>query len=481
MQFLMFLPEAYVLTAVAAFLVACAMPPRQEGMMHRIALCLSLLCIAACCAAIGADGWLFYGTYRVDLFSQIFKLLLAIAFFLICLISNPLNGIEERHHPEYYLLLSTATLGMMLLVSAGELLTLYISLELASYSLYVLVPMRKDEGVNIEAAIKYLLIGAASSALLLFGFSFIYGLAHTTDMEFIMAHIPELIKQPTMMVGVILFACGLFFKLSVFPFHFWAPDVYQGAANQVTAFIATASKIAAAAILLRFIGMVARPHYLPLQHTLILLAIITMTLGNLAAIVQTDMKRMLGYSSISQAGYILVGVLTLDRDGFGAVVFYAMAYLIMTFTAFMILVRVSDESAGQGKEADGQNLPITGFAGLYKRSPLLALTLMVALLSLGGVPPFVGFTGKWFIFSAAMKQHLWWLVLIGVINSTVSVYYYLMVVRQAYLIEPAVESPLHASLSIKVFCVAAILFITFAGIAPARLLDIARLAAWPLM
>jgi NADH-quinone oxidoreductase subunit N len=256
--------------------------------------------------------------------------------------------------------------------------------------------------------------------------------------------------------------------MSVFPFHFWAPDVYQGSANQVTAFIATASKMAAAAVLLRIFATAVRLNYLPLEQTLVALAIITMTLGNLAAIAQTDMKRMLAYSSISQAGYILVGVLTLSRDGFAAVVFYAAAYLVMTFAAFMILVRVGE---------DGRDVPITGFAGLYKRSPLLALTLMVALLSLGGVPPFVGFTGKWFIFSAAMERHYWWLVLIGVINSTISVYYYLMVVKQAYLREPVTDERMPVAASLKLASVAAILLITFGGVAPARLLEIARLAA----
>lgn len=469
MQILVFLPESYAVSAALAFLVACAMPPRQEGMLRKVAICLSLLCVAASICALGADAWLFYGTYRVDFFSQFFKLLLAVSFFLVCVISEPLGGVDKRHQPEYYLLLSTATLGMMMLMSARELLTLYISLELASYSLYILVALRKGESINIEAAIKYLLIGAASSAVLLFGFSFIFGLAHTTNMELIMRRMPDLIRHPTMLLGIVLFACGLFFKMSVFPFHFWAPDVYQGGANHVAAFIATSSKLAAAAILLRFFSLTVQAHHITLQNILIFLAIVTMTLGNLAAIVQTDMKRMLAYSSISQAGYILVGLLTLGHSGFAAAIFYAPAYMVMTFAAFMILTRL---------EVDGGDVPITGFAGLYKRAPLLALTLMVALLSLGGVPPFVGFTGKWFLFSAAMERHLWWLVLIGVINSTISVYYYLMVIKQAYLREPAPEAaPLPVSFTIQALCVACILFILIFGVAPARLLEVARMAA----
>ncbi len=472
MQLLIFLPEAYTLTAAAALLLACAMPPREAGMMRKIALFLSLLCVAASLAAVYAEGSLFYGTYRVDFFSQVFKVLLAVAFFLTCLVSERLGGVDERHHPEYYLLLSTATLGMMLLVSARDLLTLYISLELASFSLYVLVPLRRDEGVNIEAAIKYLLIGAASSAILLFGFSFIYGLTHTTNMDLILQRIPALAGQPALMIGIVLFACGIFFKMSIFPFHFWAPDVYQGAPNQVTAFIATASKIAATGILLRFFAMAIRTQSLPLEQTLIVLSIATMTLGNLAAIAQTDMKRMLAYSSISQAGYILVGVLTLGEAGFAAVVFYAAAYLVMTFAAFMIMIQL---------EKDGQDVPISAYAGLYKRSPLLALLLMVSLLSLGGVPPFVGFTGKWFIFCAAMERHLWWLVLVGVINSTISVYYYLMVIKQAYLREPHSQEPLPLSASIQLVSAASILLITFGGVAPATLLHMAKAAASYLM
>ena len=206
-------------------------------------------------ATVRLEGSLFHGAYRVDLFSQVFKGLLSVGFFLVVCLCSDLNGIEEKRHSEFYLLLATCTLGMMLLVSSVELLTLYVALELTSYSLYALVPLRSGSGQQMEAAIKYFLIGIATSALMLFGLASLFGATQTTYIAELALKLPGLLNTPMAFIGLLLTLCGFFFKLALFPFHVWAPSVYQGAANQVTAFVATATKVTAMAMLVRLVSM----------------------------------------------------------------------------------------------------------------------------------------------------------------------------------------------------------------------------------
>ena len=355
---------------------------------------------------------------------------------------------------------------MMMLVSAVELITIYVSLELASYSLYILIPMRKGDGLDVEAGIKYLFIGAVSSCFMLFGLSYIFGATHSTYISDILAKMPALLDSPVGLLGIILSLSGFFFKLSAFPIHFWAPDVYQGGANQLVAYIATASKAAAVAVLLRFAALGSSYGY-NFAQILVFLSIVSMTLGNLVAIIQKDFKRMLAYSSIAHAGYILIGVLTLSESGYTSVIYYAVAYLIMNFTCFMVLSEVA---------ADGRDLKITEFAGLYQRSPLLALALMLGLFSLAGVPPSIGFTGKLLIFTSAMNQGYFWLVLIGAVNGTVSLYYYLKVVYAAYFMEPGDLPAVVPSNAIRFTTYGLIGIIIGFGVFPMQVVDLARQA-----
>ena len=465
---ILFIPELYCLLMGVVFftLAMVARPnPRRD---YFAALLLASVGVVVALASVKLQGTLFFEAYRVDLFSQVFKVMLAMGFFLVICLCTELNGIEERHHPEFYLFLTTCTLAMMMLVSSVELLTIYVALELSSYSLYILVVLRRGHGIDVEAGIKYLMVGATSSAVMLFGLSFIFGVTHTTYVVDIINVLPKVISNPAAIVGLLLALCGFFFKLAVFPFHFWAPDVYQGAANQVTAYIASASKVAAVAIIIRMVSLVGdNSKYL--VDVLVTLSIASMTLGNLVAIVQKDMKRLLAYSSISHAGYVLIGILSMSQTGYASAIFYALAYLVMNLCCFLVVVKVAQ---------DGSDLKIAQLAGLHRRAPILAMALMLAVFGLAGIPPTIGFTGKFLVFAAAMEKGYITLVIIAMINATISLYYYIMVVKAAYLLEPDVAQPrLPVSIPTKVLAGALVTLMVVFGVAPSYLLEVARAAA----
>jgi NADH-quinone oxidoreductase subunit N len=465
MKWLILGPEIYFLAVGAVFLVLSMMRP-NERRGFSAALVLAGLGVVVTLAAIRLEGSLFRGAYRVDLFSQLVKALLSLGFFLVVCLCSSLKGIHETRQSEFYLLLATCTLGMMLLVSSLELLTLYVALELASYSLYALVPLRSGSGQQMEAGIKYFLSGIATSALMLFGLASLFAATRTTLISELILKLPALLNTPMAFIGLILTLCGFFFKLALFPFHVWAPTVYQGAANQVTAFVATATKVTAMAMLVRLVSMSDGNR--SLAHVLIALAIVSMTYGNLVAMVQKDFKRLLAYSAIAHAGYSLIGILSMNTGGYAAAVFYAMAYLTMTFTCFLVVVKVA---------SDGRDVAISRLAGLHRRSPLLAMALMVGVFSLGGIPPTIGFTGKFLVFNAAMERGYFLLVLIAMINVVVSLYYYIQVVKAAFLLDPGEElPPIHLSPPATLLTVVMVVVIVVGGIWPSHLFELARAA-----
>jgi NADH-quinone oxidoreductase subunit N len=470
MKWLILGPEIYFLAIAAVFLVfSMIRPNRRRDFLT--AIFLAGLGVAVTLATVRMEGTLFHEAYRADLFSQVFKGLLSIGFFLVvCLCSN-LSGIHEKRHPEVYLLLATCTLGMMLLVSSQELLTMYVALELTSYSLYALVPLRSGGGQQFEAGIKYFLIGIATSALMLFGMASLFGATQTTYISELARKLPGLLNSPMAFFGMLLTLCGFFFKLALFPFHVWAPGVYQGAANQVTAFVGTATKVTAMAMLARLVSM--SQGNTSVAHVLIALGIISMTYGNLVGLVQKDLKRLLAYSAIAHAGYSLIGILSMNPTGYAAAVFYAMAYLAMTFTCFFVVVKVA---------SDGGNLAIAQLAGLHRRSPLLAMALLVGVFSLGGIPPTIGFTGKFLVFNAAMERGYFLLVLIAMINVVVSLYYYVLVVKAAFLLEPEKELPaIHLSAPATILTAVMIIVIVVGGIFPRYLFQLAQAAIQSLL
>lgn len=466
--FMLFLPELFfILGALLFFTFSLRKTPNPAG-YHRWAVVLAAAGLLVTVASSHQEGMLFFNCYRVDLFSQIFKVLLALGTIWVIFSSGELNGIDPRQHAEYYFLIFVCTLAMMMLVSSVELLTIYVAIELSSYSLYLLVPMRRDDGRFAETGIKYFMIGVTASGLMIFGISLLFGIAHTTYVPQLIKVLPTVITQPAAIVGLILALGGFFFKLALFPFHSWAPDVYQGAANQVTTYIATVSKMAAAAMIIRFAGLSggASPAMIKL---LIVLSIASMTFGNLVALVQKDLKRLLAYSSIAHAGYILIGILTLTSQGYASAIYYAAAYLVMNYSVFMVIMKVAD---------DGHNLQIKELAGLHKRSPLLAMTLMLGLFGLAGIPPTAGFTGKFLVFAAALDKGYLFLVIIGMVNATISLYYYLIVIKAAYLLKPVREYPaVHVDLWTRFMSIALVVMTIYLGIFPDQFLFLTEAAA----
>jgi NADH-quinone oxidoreductase subunit N len=463
----LFAPELTLFGAALLFLVlslAKRPNPRREFLA---ALGTTALAIIVSLASLNAEGVLFGQSYQVDLFSQVIKVLLALGIFLVVCICGDLNGVADRHHPEFYLLLFTCTLAMMLLASAVHLLSIYVALELSSYSLYVLVSLRRTREQAVAAALKFYIVGIVSSAVMLFGLALLYGTTGAVYLNELFRALSAAAEQPLVLIGLLLTLGGFFFKLAVFPFHIWAPDTYESAAHQVTAYLATASKVGAIAILVRMASVSGGSPYL--VHVLVALSILSMTVGNLASIVQKDLKRLFAYSSIAQAGYVLIGILSMNAEGFAASIFYTLALLVMKFTCFLVLVAVA---------SNGANIDVAQLAGLHRRSPLLAMALMMAVFSLAGIPPTIGFTGKFLIFNAAIEQGLLPLVLIAMANVVISLYYYLLVVRAVYLLEPAVELPkLQLSPALKLLTGALVAVMVAVGVYPRLILEISSSAA----
>ncbi len=466
MSWMVIAPELYFLGMAAVFFTLAMIPETDSRRGYITALALAMGGVLVSLVSLKLHGS-FSHVYRVDLFSQVFKVLLAVGFFLILCICSELNGIRQENHPEFYLLLSLCTLAMMMLVSSVELLTIYVALELTSYSLYILVALRRGEDLSLEAGIKYFLIGASASAVMLFGMASLYGVTGETYLPALLKELPSHTASPMAIIGLTLTLSGFFFKLALFPFHLWAPPVYQAAANQVTAYIATTTKVAAIALLLRFATLGAETLYM--VHVLAALAIASMTLGNLVALIQKDLKRLLAYSTVAHAGYIIIGILCMSESGFAAVIFYAVAYLMMNFLCFLVVEKVAQE---------GRNVQVPELAGLHRRSPLLALSIMVGVFSLGGIPPTIGFTGKFLIFTAAIEKGYFYLVLVAMINVVVSLYYYALVVKAAYFLKPENGGALiRLPVQLKAVIWAVLAVVIVGGIYPHFIYSVAEAAA----
>ena len=462
----LFLPELYLLFLALLFL-AQSLWQSPARVNQLLALWLSAIGVGISVLSLPLSGELFSRSYRVDLFSQAFKVLIQFGLFVVIFIGRDLKSIPERIHPEYFMFLFLSSLGLTLMTSSVELLTILIAMELSSYSLYILIPLRKQIfGNHMEAAIKYIIFGAAATGVMLFGMSYLFGLTQSTDLTVLIQKLPLLLTQPLAVVGLLLVLCGFFFKLAVIPFHFWAPDVYQGAANETTTFIATMPKLAGLALMLR-VASLGGPDNLDLVKILALLAALSMTFGNLVALVQQDMKRLLAYSSIAHAGYILLGVLTLNVNGYAAAFYHITAYLLMNLACFMVVCSVSRQ---------GEDVTLGDLSGLYKRSPLLAFTLAVGAFALAGIPPTAGFTGKLFLFTAALDQGHLALVIIAAVNTAISIFFYLNMVRSAYGQDPDGRPDISLSLSGKLLNVGLILAIILLGTLPTWFFDLARTA-----
>ena len=367
---------------------------------------------------------LFGGMLRNDWFAFAFKLLFLFGAAVTALFAIDMK--EIGHKGEFYALMLVSTLGMSLMASAADIIMLYLAIETTSIPLYIMAGFMTRDDKSTEAGFKYLLFGAATSTIMLYGFSLLYGFSGTTNL-YTLAEGFYNAGFPTLAVigSFILVIIGFGFKISAVPLHFWAPDVYEGAPTPVTGFLSTASKAAGFAVLLRVLLTVYTP-IVASEWTSVLatMAVLTMTLGNLLALAQKNIKRMLAFSSIAHAGYILIGVVALSELGVASMVFYLVAYLITNLAAFGAVV-IFWQVTGSDE--------IAAYAGLSRRSPGLALAMMVAFLSLAGMPPLAGFVAKVFVFAAAVQADYVWLAVVGVLNSIIGLYYYLTVLKVIYL------------------------------------------------
>lgn len=413
---------------------------------------------------------MFYDVYRIDVFSQMFKVVLTFGLFLVIYMGMGLKGIQENLKAEYFMFMTISVLGLVLLSSAVELLTIVLSLEISSFALYVMIPFRFQTGyrMQMEAGIKYVMFGALATGISLYGMSYIFGMAHTTYLSELIPVFPELIKtQPVMIIGLVLMMGGFFYKLAMFPMHFWAPDVYEGAANETSSFIATLPKVGAVALLVRFVAL-AGVDINQITGLLAVFAVMSMVVGNLSALVQNDLKRLLAYSSIAHAGYMMVAILCVNVLGFAAAIYYIAGYLVMNLACFYVIYNVSRQ---------GENVTFDDLKGLYKNSPMLALTLVIGAFGMAGIPPTVGFFGKFFIFTAAIQKSLYALVILTVINAGISAFYYLKMVRAAFMTSEEDMAPIKLDLPAYVLGVILIAAILGIGIFPQQFMHIAEVAA----
>ena len=481
MNFWLFTPEiSLAVFAIVVILLDLVVP--RKGL-------LALVSIAGIAVAAGFSVvmWgmspqaIFSNMLAVDSFALFFKLLFLGIAALVILASTDYVSRFARFQGEYHALVLLSCLGMMLMAATMELISIYVALELTSISLYILVGFLKDKRSS-EASLKYLLLGAVASAILLYGMALVFGVTGETRLGEIAAVIQALapdgvLANPALILGIVLMVAGFGFKIAAVPFHMWVPDVYEGAPTPVTAYLSVGSKAAGFAVILRvFYSAFGLPGWLSLDWGLVfaVLAAIGMTLGNVAAIPQTNIKRMLGYSSIAQAGYIMVGLATVglssaaDVAGRSGLIFFLTSYAFTNLGAFIAIIAISNKVASDR---------IGDYSGMGRRAPLLALALSLCLISLIGLPPAAGFMAKFYIFSGAVQHGLLWLVVVAVINSVISAYYYLRVVRVMWLGKPVSEERVPSSGALKLALVISCLGVLVLGIIPGYVMKLAEMAA----
>ncbi len=414
----------------------------------------------------------FAGSVLLDNFATFFSMICIIAAGLTILMSDDYLKREEFPVGEYYPLILFTTAGAMWMVSGTDLMTIFLGLEVLSVSLYVLAGFFRDKVTSNESGLKYFFLGAFSTGFLLYGVALIYGVTGTTKVQAIAEYVkmnPEAATNTMFIAGGLLLLVGFLFKVAAAPFHMWTPDVYQGAPTPITGFMSAGPKAAAFAAFIRvaIIGLDSLESELTALFWL--LAVLTMIFGNFIALSQKDIKRLLAYSSISHAGYALVGMVAWNTVGLSAIMFYMLVYTFMNVGAFAVLVLL-------GKKGE-ENLTLDGIAGLGYKKPFLGIALCIFLFSLMGLPPTAGFTGKFYIFAGAIKAGYVWLAVIGVLNSAVSLYYYLRIMVQMYFKDPQedfawVKLNMPTVLSIIISLVG----VLYLGIVPGTLMKLAKLA-----
>ena len=453
-----------------------------RGLGHRAAALLSLASLAVVGALVLAvqvpavgDEAILAGMFMIDGYALFWKAIFLISTALTIVLS--MRFVEEGNYQagEFYSLLLFATTGMLFMASGFNLLAIWISLELMALSSYILAGYFKHQRRSNEAALKYFILGALSSGILLYGVSLLYGATGTVQLTELAARLPAAMAAEGTLVGLgwLMLAIGLFFKVAAVPFHVWTPDVYVGAPTPVTAFLAVGSKAAAFAILVRIFYQGLGPLKIEWQIVVAAVAAVTMIWGNLAAVTQSNVKRMLAYSSIAHAGYVLMGVLAATEDGLWAVLFYMLAYSFITMGTFATVILLERREYAGETYAD--------YAGLARRSPFLAAMMLIFMLALTGIPPTGGFFGKVYLFAAAVESGWTWVAVVGVLMSAVSLYYYMGIVVQMYLrdAEDDTPAPLPSRLLAGAIGLCALITILL-GILPGSIVELAKASLLPL-
>ncbi|MBV9081105.1 MAG: NADH-quinone oxidoreductase subunit N [Acidobacteriaceae bacterium] len=472
-EYLRFLPEILLsIFGIAIMMLEAITHPRQKPALGSMALVGIALAFAANVLAYLDRGAAFQSMIVVDGYGTFFRGLVLVVGFLCILASFSYLARENAQGGEYYALILFSIVGQSILAISSDLIMVFIGIEISSIATYILAGYLRDDRRNNEAALKYFLLGSFATAFLLYGIAWTYGLAGSTNFDEIRQYL-ESVQHPSILVGLAasLIFVGLAFKVSVAPFQIWTPDVYQGAAAPVSAFMSAGPKAAAFAVFFR-IFMTSfgslNERWIPMVWAC---ALLTMIIGNFAALLQTNVKRLLGYSSIAHAGYVLVALTSDSQIGLAAAMFYLAAYALMNIGAFAVISYVAARHE--------QHVRIDDLAGLARREPSIAALLAVFVFSLIGVPLTGGFFAKFYVFQAALDSHLVWLTVLGLVNSAIAAYYYLKIIVAMYMREPgeATAELLPPSMSLRVAIWASALGTLVLGIFPSTLLSFASLSA----
>ena len=433
-------PEIFLLimTLVVMIVDLFSAPEKREGRLFFLSVSTLILVALSLYSPLDTPRYAFNGMFVVDGMAVLLKVAIVIAVAMVIIYSRAYLAARNLFTGEFVLLVLFATLGMMVMVSANHFVSLYLGLELFALATYAMVALNRDSAASSEAAMKYFILGAMASGLLLYGLSMIYGATGSLDV----AAVAKIIEasganDPLITFGLVFVVAGLAFKLGVVPFHMWVPDVYEGAPTAMTLFIGSAPKIAAFGFIMRILADSMGGAVGDWQGMLVIMSALSLALGNIVAIAQTNLKRMLAYSTISHMGFLLLGILAGTKNGYSASMFYAITYALMTLAAFGMIMLLSRA----GFEAEN----LEDFKGLNQRSPWFAFLMLIVMFSMAGIPPFLGFWAKLTVLEGALNAGYTWLVVFAVLMSVIGAFYYLRVVKLMYFDAPTDSSPIIAA------------------------------------
>ncbi len=437
-------PEIFLLIMTCVVMVAdlFTKAEQREGRLFILSIGTLVLVAVSLYSPSVAPKYAFNGMLVVDGMAVMLKFAIVISVAMVIVYSRTYLAARKLFTGEFITLILFATLGMMIMVSANHFISLYLGLELLALSSYAMVALNRDSVTSSEAAMKYFILGAMASGLLLYGLSMIYGATGSLDVTRVASIISSSRGiDPLIMFGLVFVVSGLAFKLGVVPFHMWVPDVYQGAPTAMTLFIGSAPKIAAFGFIMRILADSLGGSVGDWQGMLVILAVLSMALGNIVAIAQTNLKRMLAYSTISHMGFLLLGILAGTKNGYASGMFYVITYVLMTAGAFGMIMLLSRA----GFEADN----IDDFKGLNQRSPLYAVMMLFIIFSMAGIPPFLGFLAKLAVLEGALNAGYTWLVVFAVLMSVIGAFYYLRIIKVMYFDAPTDTAPIVATVDMR--------------------------------